>query len=42
MHLMRRNPNLSRELLAERYPNVDIAKLVRDDKVRGHFVPNQS
>jgi large subunit ribosomal protein L47 len=39
MHLIRRNPNLDRNVLAEKFPNVDIAKLLRDDKTRGHFVP---
>lgn len=36
MHLLRRNPNLSQDLLARRYPTVDIAKLIREDKIRGH------
>lgn len=39
MHLLRRNPNLSRDLLAQKYPNVDIQKMVREDKIRGHYVP---
>lgn len=39
MHLLRRNPNLSKDLLAERFPHVDIKKLVREDKIKGHFVP---
>lgn len=39
MHLLRRNPNLDKSLLAEKFPTVDIAKLVRENKVRGHYVP---
>lgn len=39
MHLLRRNPNISHSLLAQQYPHVDIAKMVREDKIRGHFVP---
>lgn len=39
MHLLRRNPNLDRSILAEKYPHVNIDKLVKDDKIRGHYVP---
>lgn len=39
MMLMRRNPNTDANLLRERYPHVDIDKLIRDDKCRGHYVP---
>lgn len=39
MHLLRRNPNMDRQVLAEKFPGVDIEKLVRDDKIRGHFIP---
>lgn len=39
MHLLRRYPNLSKDLLRQKYPSVDIDKLVRDDKIRGHFAP---
>lgn len=38
-HLLRRNPNLDRNLLAERYPGVDIKKLADKDMIRGHFAP---
>mgnify|MGYP004607668779 CR=1 FL=1 len=39
MMLLRRNPNLDMEVLRRKYPEVDIAKLRREDKTRGHFVP---
>lgn len=38
-HLLRRNPNLDRDLLKRKYPDVDIEKIDRIDKARGHFVP---
>lgn len=38
-HLLRRFPNVSRELLAKRYPDVDIAKIIRNDEARGHHAP---
>jgi len=39
MMLMRRNPNLNMDMLRRKFPDVDIDKLLRDDKTRGHFVP---
>lgn len=39
MMLLRRNPNLSVELLQKKYPDVDVGKLLKTDKTRGHFVP---
>lgn len=39
MHLLKRNPNLDKTLLAEKFPNVDIAKMIRENKTRGHYVP---
>lgn len=39
MHLMKRNPDMDRNFLATKYPHVDIDKLVRDDKIRGHYAP---
>ncbi|XP_055903424.1 LOW QUALITY PROTEIN: 39S ribosomal protein L47, mitochondrial [Eupeodes corollae] len=39
MMLLRRNPNLSVDLLQKKYPDVDIEKLRQSDKIRGHFVP---
>uniref|UniRef100_D3TPB4 Large ribosomal subunit protein uL29m n=1 Tax=Glossina morsitans morsitans TaxID=37546 RepID=D3TPB4_GLOMM len=37
--LLRRNPNIDRNTLHSKYPNVNIDKLVSDDKTRGHYVP---
>ncbi|XP_055849738.1 39S ribosomal protein L47, mitochondrial [Episyrphus balteatus] len=39
MMLMRRNPNLSIELLQKKYPDVDVDKLLKSDKIRGHYAP---
>ncbi|XP_055375466.1 39S ribosomal protein L47, mitochondrial [Condylostylus longicornis] len=39
MMLLRRNPGLDKNLLQERFPDVDIPKLIQKDKTRGHFVP---
>ncbi|KAJ6634743.1 39S ribosomal protein L47, mitochondrial, partial [Pseudolycoriella hygida] len=38
-HLMRRFPHLSKDLLAKKYPHVDIAKIIRNDESRGHHTP---
>ena len=38
-HLLRRNPKLDKNLLAERYPGVDVDKLIDKDLTRGHFAP---
>ncbi|XP_067647666.1 large ribosomal subunit protein uL29m [Eurosta solidaginis] len=39
MMLLRRNPNIDLEMLGRKYPNVNVNKLLRDDKTRGHYVP---
>lgn len=39
MMLMRRNPNMDRDVLRRKYPGVDIEKLVNNDKIRGHYLP---
>lgn len=39
MHLLRRFPNLDKDMLADKYPSVDIKKLVRNDAIRGHHPP---
>uniref|UniRef100_A0A1B0BUH4 Large ribosomal subunit protein uL29m n=1 Tax=Glossina palpalis gambiensis TaxID=67801 RepID=A0A1B0BUH4_9MUSC len=39
MMLLRRNPNIDRNILHSKYPNVNIDKLVSDDKTRGHYLP---
>jgi len=39
MMLLRRNPNVDLSVLRQKYPDVDIEKLIRTDKIRGHFVP---
>jgi len=41
VHLMRRFPNVSHDLLAKRYPTVDLKKIVREDKARNHFSPRK-
>lgn len=38
-HILRRWPNVSHEVLAKKYPDVNLAKILRDDKARGHFAP---
>lgn len=38
-HLLKRNPSLNMQTLRQKYPKVDIEKLVREDKFRGHYVP---
>ncbi|XP_055691414.1 39S ribosomal protein L47, mitochondrial [Lutzomyia longipalpis] len=40
MHLLRRFPHLDKKMLAEKYPDVDIDKLLEKDMCRGHYVPN--
>lgn len=39
VHLLKRNPELSRNMLQQKYPHVNIERLVKLDKTRGHFVP---
>lgn len=39
MMILRRNPHFDIELLKRKYSDVDIEKLRRTDKARGHFVP---
>lgn len=38
MHLLKRFPNMDRSTINAKYPNVDVEKLVRSGKTRGHFV----
>lgn len=38
-HLLKRNPDMSMRSLRQKYPKVDIDKLVREDKFRGHYTP---
>lgn len=42
MRLLQRFPNTDLKVLAEKYPDVDIQKLIDRDMVRGHYVPNSS
>ncbi|XP_065355096.1 large ribosomal subunit protein uL29m [Calliphora vicina] len=39
MMMLRRNPNMDRDMLRRKFPNVDIDKLVNTDKIRGHYIP---
>lgn len=39
IHLLKRNPNLDKRVLQERFPQVNIERLEKFDKTRGHFVP---
>uniref|UniRef100_A0A034WS76 Large ribosomal subunit protein uL29m n=1 Tax=Bactrocera dorsalis TaxID=27457 RepID=A0A034WS76_BACDO len=39
MMMLRRNPNIDIQIIRSKYPDVDVDKLLRDDKTRGHFVP---
>uniref|UniRef100_A0A0K8V080 Uncharacterized protein n=1 Tax=Bactrocera latifrons TaxID=174628 RepID=A0A0K8V080_BACLA len=39
MMMLRRNPNIDIQVIRSKYPDVDVDKLLRDDKTRGHFVP---
>lgn len=39
MHLLRRYPNIDKNTLSQKYPSVDIGNLIRNDKCRGHFIP---
>lgn len=39
MNMMKRNPELDRESLQQKYPSVNIDRLVKLDKIRGHYVP---
>jgi large subunit ribosomal protein L47 len=40
-HILRRYPNVDRNMLAGKYPKVDIAKIIKSDKCRGHHEPLQ-
>lgn len=40
-HILRRFPNVSKDLLAKKYPHVDLAKILRNDEGRGHFASEQ-
>jgi len=37
--MLRRNPNIDLQMLRRKYPDVDVDKLLSNDKTRGHFVP---
>lgn len=39
IHLLKRNPDLDKRLLQEKYPQVNIERLEKLDKFKGHFVP---
>jgi large subunit ribosomal protein L47 len=39
VHMLKRNPELSKDMLQQKYPDVNIDRLVKLDKARGHFVP---
>lgn len=39
IHLLKRNPNLDKRVLQERFPQVNVERLEKFDKTRGHFVP---
>lgn len=39
MRLLQRNPDLDRQLLREKFPHVNITRLEKLDKIRGHYVP---
>ncbi|XP_053960529.1 39S ribosomal protein L47, mitochondrial [Anastrepha ludens] len=39
MMMLRRNPNIDVHVLRRKYPDVDVNKILKDDKTRGHFVP---
>ncbi|CRL06057.1 CLUMA_CG018887, isoform A [Clunio marinus] len=39
IHLLKRNPDLDKQMLQEKYPTVDIPMLEKKDKFRGHYVP---
>lgn len=38
-HLLKRNPELDTATLQAKFPQVNIERLARNDKMRGHFVP---
>lgn len=38
-HLLRRYPNLNKEFLSQKYPSVDIKKLIKNDKIKTNVVP---
>lgn len=39
IHLLKRNPELDRQLLQAKFPQVNIERIEKLDKARGHFVP---
>lgn len=39
IHLLKRNPSLDKQMLQTKFPNVNIEKLEKLDKFRGHYVP---
>jgi large subunit ribosomal protein L47 len=38
-HILKRFPNVDRSMLANKYPHVNIDKLIKTDKIRGHHEP---
>lgn len=38
-HLLKRNPNMDINVLQTKYPQVNIERLLKNDKVRGHYAP---
>lgn len=38
-HLLKRNPNMDLNVLQTKYPQVKIDRLLKNDKVRGHYTP---
>lgn len=42
MRLLQRFPNTDLKVLAEHYPDVNIQKLIDNDMIRGHYVPNSN
>ncbi|XP_037039154.1 39S ribosomal protein L47, mitochondrial [Bradysia coprophila] len=39
--LLRRYPNISKELIAKRHPNIDLGKILHSHDGIGHYAPNQ-
>lgn len=39
VHLLKRNPDLDKQLLRRRFPTVNIERILSHDKARGHHVP---
>lgn len=39
VHILRRNPDLDRNMLQSKFPGVNIERLEKLGKIQGHFVP---